>query len=65
MGYFMSEAAKYQKVQEAKQDLEAAIRKLRAACEEMKVDFTAEMIISVFNATDREVCLQEAREIDG
>lgn len=56
---FMSEALKYQKLNEARQDCELAIRKLREMCREMSLDLQQELIISIFNATDREICFEE------
>jgi len=55
----MSEALKYRKLNEARQDCELAIRKLKAACKEIGNDFQQELVISVFIATDREICFEE------
>lgn len=55
----MSDPLKYQKLNESRQDLELAIRKFKAACEDIGNNLQAELILSVFLATDREICFDE------
>ena len=55
----MSDPLKYQKLNEARQDLELVIRKFKAACEDIGNNVQAELIVAVFNATDREICFEE------
>jgi hypothetical protein len=54
----MSEALKYHKLNEAREDCQFAIRKLMEACKEMPTDLQQELIILIFNATDREICFE-------
>jgi hypothetical protein len=55
----MSDPLKYHKLNEARQDLELAIRKFKAACEDIGNNVQDELIVSVFNATDRDICFEE------
>ena len=55
----MSDPLKYQKLNEARHDLELAIRKFKAACEDIGNNVQSELIVAVFNATDREICFEE------
>jgi hypothetical protein len=58
----MSDALRYQKVKEAQEDFELAIRKLREACKDIGATFTYELSNIVYKATDREVCINEVVE---
>ena len=59
---FMCDALKYHKLNDARQDLELAIRQLRAACKENGVKFASELMDMTFRATDGEVCIDEVVE---
>jgi hypothetical protein len=61
----MCDALKYQKAREAREDLELAIRNLRAACEEIETDFKAELSNGVYIGTDRQVSIKEMEEGTG
>lgn len=54
----MSDSLKYQKLNEARQDLLLSIRKFKAACEDIGNNVQAELIVAVFLATDKEICFE-------
>ena len=53
---FMCDALKYQKLNDAGQDLDLAIRKFMAACDDIGNDLQQELIVAVFLGTDKKVC---------
>jgi hypothetical protein len=59
----MGDALKYQKAREAREDLELAIRNLRAACKGIETDFKYELTNGVYIATDRQVSIKEMEEV--